>query len=155
MKYKTCSVFGHSTIEITKNLEDKLFETFENLIDSGYEYFYFGGFGMFDDVCWKIITELKQNYPHIKRIYCLSDPRHQNPLKRPRWMKDEDFEEFIYLDLAFDWWYQRIYFRNVEMINQSDFVIFYVNRTAKSGAYKTFQYAKKIKKPFINLGKDV
>ena len=70
-------------------------------------------------------------------------------------MKDEDFEEFIYLDLAFDWWYQRIYFRNVEMINQSDFVIFYVNRTAKSGAYKTFQYAKKIKKPFINLGKYV
>ena len=29
---KTCSVFGHSTIEITKELENKLFEIMEDLI---------------------------------------------------------------------------------------------------------------------------
>lgn len=37
------------------------------------------------------------------------------------------------------------------MINQSDFIIFYVNKTENSGAYKALQYIKKKKKPFINI----
>ena len=56
---RTCSVFGHSTIEITKELENKVFETMEDLIKKGCEYFYFGGFGMFDKLCHKVISKLK------------------------------------------------------------------------------------------------
>lgn len=87
----------------------------------------------------------------IKRIYCLSDPRHQRVSKRPKWLKDENYEEFIYLDLSFDWWYQRIYYRNCEMIDQSDYVVFYVKHTENSGAYKAFQYAKRKKKNIFQL----
>ena len=47
--------------------------------------------------------------------------------------------------------YQRIYFRNLEMIEQSDFIIFYVNNTENSGAHKAMQYAKRKKKAFINV----
>ena len=32
---KNCSVFGHRIIEITQDLENKLFEIFKNLIDEG------------------------------------------------------------------------------------------------------------------------
>ena len=81
MIYKTCSVFGHSEIEITKELEAKLIVTFENLIKQGYKYFYFGGFGMFDNLCHKVISKLKITYPHIQRVFCLSDPRHQKLAK--------------------------------------------------------------------------
>ena len=151
LKYKSCSVFGHSNIEITKNLETKLFKTFDNLINQGYGFFYFGGFGMFDELCHKIISELKLKYNHIKRIFCLSDPRHLRENKRPKWLQTKDYEEFVYLDLDFDWWYQRIYFRNCAMIDRSDIVVFYVQQKENSGAYKTFKYAKHKKKLFLNL----
>ena len=148
MKCKTCSVFGHRTIEITKVLENKLYSTFEEIINKGCEFFYFGGFGMFDELCHKVVSELKLTYTHIKRIFCLSDPRHLRINKRPKWLKIEDYEEFIYLDLEFNWWYQRIYYRNCAMIDRSDIVVFYVEPKENSGAYK---YAVKKKKSLINL----
>ena len=148
---ENCSVFGHSKIEITIKLENKLIATFENLIKQGCKYFYFGGFGMFDDLCHKIISELKKKYPHIQRIFCLSDPRHLRINKRPKWLKSEDYEEFVYLDLEFDWWYKRIYYRNCAMIDKSDIILFYVEERENSGAYKAFKYAKQKKKQIINL----
>ncbi len=148
---KACSFFGHSEIEINDDLKNRLSTTIEKLIADGYGYFYFGGFGMFDDLCWQIVTKLKDKYPFIKRIYCLFDPRHLRKSKRPKWLKDEDYEEFVYLDLDFDWWYKRIYFRNCAIIDRSDCVIFYVNHTQNSGAYKAMKYAKG-KKAYINLG---
>lgn len=151
LKYETCSVFGHSTILITKELKNKLFETFENLIKQGCKNFYFGGLGEFDELCYKIVSELKLTYKHIKRIFCLSDSRHLRISKRPKWLKPEDYEEFVYLNLQFDWWYKRIYYRNCAMIDKSDIVIFYVEERENSGAYKAFKYAKRIKKEIINL----
>lgn len=148
---KVCSVFGHREIEITKELIDKLFTTFEDLILKGYQYFQFGGFGMFDNLCYMVVSKLKSKYPFLQRIYCLSDPRHQRISKRPKWLKDEDYEEFIYLDLAFDWWYQRIYYRNLVMIDRSDVIVFYVQERQNSGAYKAYKYAKRKKKQIINL----
>ena len=147
----TCSIFGHSKIKITKELEEKLTATFGNLIKQGCKYFYFGGFGEFDELCHKVVSELKDKYPHIQRIYCLSDPRHLQRNKRPKWLRNEDYEEFIYLDLEFDWWYQRIYYRNCAMIDRSDIIIFYVEEREQSGAYKAYKYAKKKKKNIINL----
>ena len=101
-KHKSCSVFGHSSIDITNDLESKLLEIFKNLIDNGYENFYFGGFGMFDELCHKVVSKLKETHKQIKRIFCLSDPRHLRISKRPKWLKSEDYEEFVYLDLEFD-----------------------------------------------------
>lgn len=153
--HKSCSVFGHHKIEITEQLKAKLTTTLENLISQeDVKYFYFGGFSEFDDLCWRIVTELKKVYPDIYRIFCLSDPRHLRPLKRPKWLKNEDYEEITYLDLDFDYWYTRIYFRNCEMINRSDYVVFYVNHSEESGAYKALQYAIKKKKQIINICDD-
>ena len=115
------------------------------------KYFYFGGFSEFDDLCWQVITELKLKYPCVYRIFCLSDPRHQRLSKRPRWIKDENYEEITYLDLKYDYWYTRIYYRNCEIIDRSDFVIFYVTYTEQSGAYKALQYANRTKKQIINV----
>ncbi len=152
MDEKTCTFFGHKEIEITKELEVKLKKIIQDLIlNKNYVYFYFGGFGMFDDLCHKVVSKLKIKHPYIKRIYCVSDERYLRVNKRPGCLKDEDYEEFVYLPLNFDYWYQRIYFRNIEMINQSDFIVFYVKNTLKSGAYKAFQYALKKKKDLINI----
>lgn len=150
--HKSCSVFGHSKIVITNSLKEKLYLTFENLIrQENVGYFYFGGFGEFDDLCWQIVTSLKEKYPNIKRIFCLSDVRYQKISKRPKWLNSVDYEEIIYLDLDFDYWYTRIYYRNVEMVNRSDIVVFYVNHSEQSGAYKILQYAIKKEKQYINI----
>ncbi len=147
-----CSCFGHSEIIVTEVLSTKLFKVISDLIKKGITIFYFGGFSGFDNLCHQVVSTLKLQHSNIKRIYCLSDPRHTRISKRPIWLKDEDYEEFIYLDLKFDYWYKRIYFRNCEMINNSDFVIFYVEKTENSGAYKAMQYTMKKKKEFVNLG---
>ena len=150
---KSCSVFGHSKIKITKELENYLKSTFEMLItQENVKYFYFGGFGEFDDLCHSIITELKTKHLEIYRIFCLSDPRHQRLSKRPKWLKDEDYEEITYLDLNFDYWYSRIYYRNCEIIDHSDYCVFCVDETVEySGAKKALEYAKRKKKEIINV----
>lgn len=147
----SCSFFGHSEISITDDLKDRLHAELVRLLRDGYDTFYFGGFGDFDHLCWQTVTDLKNDYPQIYRVYCLSDPRHVRLSKRPKWLKDTDYEEFTYLNLGFDYWYSRIYYRNCEMINQSDFVIFYANNVENSGAYKAYKHALKTKKDCINL----
>ena len=149
---KICSCFGHREIENTPKLHQRILNAYCKLIAQGYNVFLFGGFGDFDYLCWEIVSDLKKEHPNIQRIYCLSDPRHERPLKRPKYLKREDFEQFIYLDMKFDWWYQRIYFRNCEMIDRSSAILFYVNHSQKSGAYKAYQYATKKKdKLIVNL----
>lgn len=81
----------------------------------------------------------------------MSDVRYQKISKRPKWLNSVDYEEIIYLDLDFDYWYTRIYYRNVEMVNRSDIVVFYVNHSEQSGAYKILQYAIKKEKQYINI----
>lgn len=148
---KICSFFGHRKIVITDILKKELETVIEKEILKGCNNFYFGGFGDFDELCHKLVSKLKEKYPNIRRIFCLSDPRHLREWKRPKWLKNEDYEEFVYLDLRFDWWYQRIYYRNCAIIDQSDVIIFYAEQINTSGAYKALKYALKKKKRVINL----
>ncbi len=146
-----CSIFGHRKIETNINLQE-LKNVLKNLIsERNVDTFYFGGFSEFDDLCHALVTELKSEFPDVKRIFCLSDERHLRIAKRPKWLKDDDYEDFIYLPLSFDWWYQRIYYRNCAMIDDSDFVLFYVTEKENSGAYKAYKYAKSKKKNIINI----
>lgn len=156
MKYcKFCSVFGHRKIDITVELKKELFSVFKHLIeDENVSCFLFGGLGEFDELCHTVVTELKKKYPKIRRIFCSPDPRFQEERKRPNWLKKEDFEEIVFLDLKFDYWYTRIFFRNCEMINLSDFVVFFVKTKENSGAFKALCYAEKKKKNIINVFHD-
>lgn len=66
----TSCFFGHRTINETAELKSKLIEIIEKLIvDEKVDTFLFGSRSDFDDLCYDIITQLKEKYPHIKRIY--------------------------------------------------------------------------------------
>ena len=65
--------------------------------------------------------------------------------------KNIEYEEIISLQLTFEWWYKRIYFRNCAIIDQSDFVVFYVINKENSGANKSMLYADKKKKRYVNF----
>ena len=152
---KSCSFFGHRKIVIDDNLINFLHQHIEWLIINGFDTFYFGGFGEFDDLCYIIVSKLKKEYSHIKRIFCLSDRKHLNPKKRPSYLNAEEYEDFLYFELDFDYWYQRIYFRNCEIIKNSDYIIFFVTNTENSGANKALDFAKKIKKNYINTAIEI
>ncbi len=149
---KVCSFFGHRNIEITPLLKNTLKSLITDLIENKQVgTFYFGGFGDFDELCWEIVTEIKNKYPCINRVFCLFDSRHLRKEKRPKWLNDNDYEHFIYLNLDYDYWYNRIYYRNCEIINQSEYIIFYADTINDSGAYKALCYAKRKKKNLFNL----
>lgn len=150
--HKICSVFGTNSVEITDHLKEKLHSTFIDLITKyNVRTFYFGGLSSFDDVCWQIVSGLKNQYNNIKRVFCLSNRNWLNPSKRPQWLNNNDYEEIVYFELSFNYWYTRIYYRNCEMINRSDYLVFYAPPNPKSGAYKALKYALSKKKSIINL----
>ncbi len=149
--HKSCAVFGHSEIIETVSLREETKRTLEDLVKQGYCYFYFGGFSMFDEMCREIVGELRVQYPQVMRIYCAPDRRYLRINKRPSWLKKEDYEEIIYIELEFDWWYNRLYYRNCAMVDRSDVVLIYVEERENSGAYKIYKYALRKKKKIINM----
>ena len=147
-----CSFFGHRDIELTDELCATATAEILNAVDFGCRTFYFGGYGDFDALCYKIVTEIKQSRADIdiRRIYCVS--RELYLRKKVRYFNRDDYDDVIYLTPSFDGWYKSIYFRNCAMIDESDVVIFYAESRESSGAYKAFKYAAKKKgKKVINL----
>ncbi len=149
---KICSFFGHREIEITSKLKIALKTIIESLIlNENINTFYFGGFSMFDSLCYDIVSMLKIKYKNLKRVFCLNDKRfliNNGNFK----INGKKYEDIIYLELDYDFYLTRLYYRNCEMIKKSEFVLFYVKNKISSGANKAMLFAKKIKKKFINLG---
>ena len=149
-RIKSCAFFGHRKIEGKEVIKEKVREILREKIEKeNFRIFYFGGFGEFDDLCYEIITELKGEYTDIKRCFCVADEKWIN--KKPKWLEKIEYEEIISLQLTFEWWYKRIYFRNCAIIDQSDFVVFYVISKENSGANKSLLYADKKKKRYVNI----
>ncbi len=120
-------------------------------VELGCRVFYFGGFGEFDDLCYRIVSKIREERPELslKRVYCVPQERQ---LRKPSHYRKEDYEEIVYLIPAFEGWYKSIYFRNCAMIDASAVVIFYAEVRKKSGAYKAYLYADAKKgKRIVNL----
>ena len=152
METMICSFFGHRDVDVTERLYEMTKIEIMRAVELGCRTFYFGGYGVFDDLCREIVTSISKENPKldIKRIYCVSQERYLR--KRVRYFNREDYDDIIYLTPSFEGWYKSIYFRNCAMIDQSDLVIFYAENREGSGAYKAYQYAKKKKdKQVVNL----
>ncbi len=69
-KNKTCCFFGHRKLQITAELKNNLRKIVEELIaDNGIDTFLFGSKSQFNDVAYVIVSELKEIYPFVRRIY--------------------------------------------------------------------------------------
>lgn len=145
---KRCCFFGHKSIcDKDGSLFERLKKEIEELIKSGYTEFLFGGYGDFDSLSHKAVKSLREKYPHIKTVYVQA---YYKP-------KDDNFEylrsrydETEYPEIEEKPKKFAIVYRNREIIDNSDFCIFYVNRSY-GGALQALQYAKRKKKTLINL----
>jgi uncharacterized phage-like protein YoqJ len=155
MKEKTCCFFGHRKINETEELKSKLYEIIEKLIvENSVDTFLFGSKSRFNSLCLELVTEIKEKYPHIKRIYVRAeypdiDENYKNYLS-------ECFEETYYPEKIIGAGKASYVERNYEMIDNSSYCIVYYDEqgaptTRKSGTKIAFDYAIKKEKQIINI----
>ncbi len=155
---KACFI-GHQIIEETEELVSSLKRAVVTLINKGGDTFLFGSKSAFDDLCWKLVTELKKEYSYIKRVYVrvnyqeISNTYEEYLLKcyektyLPK--KIENAGKCSYVE------------RNYEMIDESTYCVFYYNEKytppikrgekRSSGTKIAYEYAVMKKKEIVNL----
>ena len=124
---KACCFFGHRKIDETPELIERLSAEIEVLItEKDVNIFYFGSKSEFDDLCHKTVTDLKEKYPHIKRVYVRSAFQHI-----PDWYENsllEHYEDTYFPEHMENAGKASYVERNQEMINKSDFCIVYYDK---------------------------
>ncbi len=149
--YKTASFFGHRKIDVTEELKKYLYEIIEDLItDKGVSVFLFGSKSEFNDLCYDTVTLLKEKHPHIRRIYVRAEyPDISDAYKR---YLLQSYEDTFFPKSAKNAGRAVYIKRNFEMIDKSDYCIFYYieNNRPKGGTKIAFNYATKQLKNIIN-----
>lgn len=124
-KLHCCCFFGHRKIKETNELKRAVYDAVEDLIAThGVDIFLFGSKSRFDDLCHSIVTELKEKYPHIKRIYVRAEFPYIDDSYRNYLL--ERFEDTYYPEKMIDAGKAAYIERNYEMINKSKYcIVFY------------------------------
>lgn len=167
LRQYSCCFFGHRKIKETAELKDRICKTIEDLILNHKVYiFLFGSKSQFDDLCHKVVTELKEKYSHIQRIYVRAAFPYIN----------EDYEKYLlqsyektYCPVGIEKAGKAAYVeRNCEMINKSCFCVIYCDEKympprrkhsrrdltdyqPKSGTKIAYEYAIKRGNKVINV----
>ena len=147
MNKNTCCFFGHRTINETEELKSKLIEIIEKLIvDKQVDTFLFGSKSRFNSLCLELVTEIKEKYPHIKRVYV----RAEHPYISEHYKNYllESYEDTYYPEKILGSGRAAYVERNYEMIDNSFYCVVYYNEqsaptTRKSGIKIALDYAKK------------
>ncbi len=142
MKEKICCFCGHRCV-VNECLDYMIEHTLTDLIEKrGYNTFYSGGMGEFDELCEKIVRRLKNKYPHIKLcrvLYCYK-----------RNIDKTLFDEIIVPWLEGIHYKKLIIMKNRWMVEKADAVLCYVNKDY-GGAYSMMQYAQKLEKSIVYM----
>ena len=132
----TCCFIGHRKIIETEKLKSSLCEVIEKLIkEKNINTFLFGSKSRFNDLCYELVTQAKEKYPHIKRVYVRAEYPNIN----------DDYADYILKS------YEETYFsekiigagkavyikRNYEMIKNSRFCIFYYDESSQPTTRKS------------------
>ena len=166
----TVAFIGHRNVVQTEALEERLTKVVTTLIEKeNADTFLFGSKSKFDDLCYVVVSRLKETYSHIKRVYVRAVYEYV----------DKDYADYL---LTF---YEKTFFpdkvsgagaksyvvRNQVMIDMCDVLVTYCDtnytlpkkktgnimfdvikeRKKKSGTIVAVAYAQKRNKHIINL----
>ena len=122
MEDETCCFFGHRKINETEELKSKLIEIIEKLIvENSVDTFLFGSKSRFNSLCLDTVTELKEKYPHIKRIYVRAEYQYIDEHYKNYLLKS--YEDTYYPEKIMNSGRASYVERNYEMIDKSKFCI--------------------------------
>lgn len=153
-------------MKITQDILLKLKIILESLIsEKSVNVFYFGSKSEFDDLCYKVVTDLKEKYPHIKRVYVRAAYKDISDSYKNYLL--ESFEDTYYPESIENSGRAAYVERNYEMINRADYCVVYYDenyvppkrynkrdllyRQPKSGTKLAYDYALKRKKEILNV----
>lgn len=153
--YRTCCFIGHRTINETEELKAKLRYIIEKLIvNENVDTFLFGSKSRFNSLCLETVTQIKEKYLHIKRIYVRAEYQNIDDSYKAYLLKY--YEDTYYPEKIIGAGKASYVKRNYEMIDKSYFCIFYYDEqnaptTRKSGTKIALDYAVKKKKITIDM----
>ena len=130
MQENTCCFIGHRTINETEELRTKLINMIEQLITvENIGTFLFGSRSRFDSLCLEVVTQFKEKYFHIKRVYV----RGEYPIISDEYRAYllESYDDTYYPDKIIGSGRAAYVERNFEMIEQSRICVFYYDEKIK------------------------
>ena len=137
---KKCCFIGHRNVKATTELIKRIDMYIRMLIEQkGVRVFLFGSRSQFDDLCHERVTRMQEEYPDIKRIAftcrseyaCMKDEKEERErIARAVTKRDIKYKDYDGVQQS-----ERIYSagkasyveRNQDMINESDYCVFYYN----------------------------
>lgn len=133
---------GHRELYDEKEVRAWLKRVTEDLIVSGDETFYLGGYGAFDRLAASILAEQKKRYPNIELVLILPYLNRRKDIS--------PCDSSIYPPLESVPKKLAIVRRNQWMVERADVVVSYVLHS-RGGAAMTLEYAKIKKKQIISF----
>ncbi|MBQ7522528.1 MAG: hypothetical protein IJU14_06590 [Clostridia bacterium] len=155
MNIYTVSFFGHRTIENQDDVEIRLEDTIDNILNNNdYVRFLVGYEGEFDLLVAPIIHHCRKKSGKYNNELVLVMPyiRKEYLNYQKSFYQNYDFIE-VCSQSSLAYYKQSIVIRNKKMVDRSDLVVCYILRNS-GGAYKTVSYAKKLNRQVINIASD-
>lgn len=172
---------GHRTVVDTEQIKSRLRDTVLALIERGADTFLFGSRSDFDALCWEVVTELQEQFPHLKRISYNAPHETAFTSKGERESCERFFSQMVKREVHYTDYEEAVdsaksvnanknayIMRNQEMIDNSDVCVFYFNKDylpprrkaqskflpdyqPKSGTAIAYAYAAQKKKQIYNM----
>ena len=142
---------GHSTYADKAEDEAKILAFLEEKVGDGEVELYLGEYGSFDSFARRCCEKYKKTHPNARLIWVTPyitidyQKNYLEPNKKP-------FDEIIYPAIEDKPLRFAVSYRNKWMVDRADYVVAYITRET-GGAYKTYQYALRKKKPIFNIAK--
>ncbi len=180
METSACCFIGHRKIQDKELVFSAVKKTVEGLIlKKGVTVFHFGSKSEFDDICHLAVTQLQSKYSHILRInYNRKSEYAVKPSEKARLQKSwvrvvkkevrlKDYEGSKRSDRLINAGKASYVERNEDMINDSDYCVFYYKEgyapplssryksSSKSGTRLAYDYAVRKKKAIINIADEI
>lgn len=151
MKTFTVSFFGHRYLTDIKTLEDELAELVRYLLMThAYVEFLVGRNGDFDRIVSSAIRRAQKSYGHENSAHTLVLPYMTAQYRNNEESFYSFYDEIEVFDSHKTHFKAAITERNRAMIDRSSFVFFYV-KESDGGASRAMEYARSIKKPYVNI----
>ena len=146
---------GHRHAPETEALTAQIKEVVRALIeDEGADTFLFGSKSAFDTLCYEAVTELKEAFPHIRRVYMRTAYEEADDYTLKYLLKG--YEETIFPAGVAGAGVLSYIKRNQAMVDACDLLVTFCEpkdpyKSRKSGTRIAVQYAQRKKKRIFNL----
>lgn len=145
---------GHAQYTETGEDEEKIISLLTEIIGDRHAELYLGGYGSFDAFALKCGKKYQKTHPNTRLIFV-------TPYITVDYQKNHlDYNKDLYDEVLYPSLEDRplkfaIFYRNKWMVEQADCLIAYIIHKW-GGAYQTYRYARRKKKPLFNIsGKEI